>query len=236
LNTERYIRSDCDDVNEFLRMLLDSRNPPGPGKPRATRSVITTERQAMKLSKKVTAIAATAAASAGLAIGIAGSASAAVSPNHPSPGNNFNCAHGIYAGYCGTQETISGLYIAAGRHGDIIGTRHPRPLTADFVWFADASPSAANNDKYAEFAPNGVASNLVMTEGRRGQVELEPASGAPNQKWVATQAPGPGTHFFWKNVGTGDTLRATVDGGPVLAVHGPAAGPGPSTLWNFVTP
>lgn len=117
----------------------------------------------------------------------------------------------------------------------MVGTPRPRAADADFVWFADASPSAANNDKYAVFAPNGVPTNWVIAEGRHGRVELERASGAPDQKWVAV--PGPGNHhFLWKNVATGDVLRATGPGGPVFAVHGPAANPSPWTLWDFVTP
>ena len=66
-----------------------------------------------------------------------------------------------------------------------------------------------------------------MSEGRRHQVELAPASGAPNQKWVYD-----GTG--WKNVATGDVLRATFPDGPVLAVTGPSAGP--SETWTFMTP
>jgi len=183
----------------------------------------------MKLSTKIAAVAAAAAASAGLAVGVAGAASASPAPGpgpHPGPGS-WNCAHGIYAGYCGTQKSNTGLYIAVGRHGQIVGTFRPEADNAEFVWFADASRFAANNDKYAEFAPGGVASNLVMAEDRHHRVALEPASGAPDQKWVYD---GKG----WKNVATGDVLRATFPGGPVLAVHGPSFGP--SETWTFVTP
>jgi hypothetical protein len=181
----------------------------------------------MKLSKKIAAVAAAAAASTGLAVGVAGAASASPAPGpHPGPGS-WNCAHGIYAGYCGTQKSGTGLYIAVGRRGQVIGTRHPQPGNAEFVWFADASPSALNNDKYAQFAPGGVASNLVMGENRFHQVVLEPASGAPDQKWVYI-APG------WTNVATHDVLKATFDGGPVLAVPGPSHGPWET--WTFVTP
>jgi hypothetical protein len=181
----------------------------------------------MKLSTKIAAVAAAAAASAGLAVGIAGTASASPNPGHPGPGpgpGSWNCAHGIYAGYCGTQKSGTGLYIAVGRHGQIVGTRHPQAMTGEFVWFADASRSAASNDKYAEFAPGGVASNLVMAEDGRHQVELAPASGAPNQKWVFD---GKG----WQNVATHDVLKATFDGGPVLAVHGPSFGPWETWTW-----
>ncbi len=80
------------------------------------------------------------------------------------------------------QESGSGLYIAADWQGRIIGTRQPHSSNAEFFWFADGSSSAASNDKYAEFAPGGVASNKVMAEVR-GHVGPAPASGAANQKW-----------------------------------------------------
>jgi hypothetical protein len=179
----------------------------------------------MKFSKKAAALAAAAAATAGLAVGIAGAADAS-SGTPAFGGGSGNCAHGIYAGYCGTQKSQTGLYIAADWNGRIIGTRHPQSSNAEFFWFADGSASAADNDKYAEFAPNGVASNKVMAEVRH-QVVLAPASGADNQKWIFD-----GTG--WKNVATGDVLRATSNGGPVLAVNGPSSGS--SESWTFVTP
>ncbi len=181
----------------------------------------------MKLSKKIAAAAAAAAASAGLAVGVAGAASASPAPSpHPGP-SSWNCAHGIYAGYCGTQKSGTGLYIAVGRHDQVIGTRHPQPANAEFFWFADGTSAAANKPKYAEFAPGGVASNLVMAENSHHQVVLAPASGASNQKWVYD-----GTG--WQNVATHDVLKATLDGFPVLAVPGSSSGP--SETWTFVTP
>jgi hypothetical protein len=118
-----------------------------------------------------------------------------------------------------SQQT--GLYIAADWRGKIVGTRQPQASNAEFFWFADGS-----HNKYAEFAPGGVASNKVMAEVRH-QVVLAPASGADNQKWLFD---GNG----WKNVATGDVLKATTNGGPVLAVNGPSSGS--SETWTFVTP
>jgi hypothetical protein len=179
----------------------------------------------MKFSRKAAAVTAAATVAAGLAVGIAGAADA--SSGAPAfGGGTGNCAHGLYAGYCGTQKSQTGLYIAADWQGRIIGTRAPQASNAEFFWFADGSSSAADNDKYAEFAPGGVASNKVMAEVRH-QVVLAPASGAANQKWVYD-----GTG--WTNVATGDVLKATSNGGPILAVNGPSAGP--SETWTFVIP
>jgi hypothetical protein len=178
----------------------------------------------MILSKRVWAVTATVVASAGLTVGVAGAASAG--SLHPSfGGSTYNCANGIYADYCGTQESASGLYIAVD-YNQVIGTRHPQAGNAEFFWFADASTPAADKYKYAEFAPNGIASNLVLAEDHH-RIVLATASGATDQKWVFD-----GTG--WENVATNDVLKATSDGGAILAAHGPSAGQ--SESWTFVTP
>jgi hypothetical protein len=83
----------------------------------------------MKVSKKATVFTVTAAVSAGLAVSLAGAASA--SSHTPAPhghgAGSSNCANGIYAGYCGTQESATGLYVAIGRNDQVIGTRNPQP-------------------------------------------------------------------------------------------------------------
>jgi hypothetical protein len=187
----------------------------------------------MKLSKKAAAFTAAAIAtvsvSAGLAVSLAGVASAsgrAPAPVYGGPGF-ASCANGIYAGYCGTQKSATGFYLAVGR-GGLIGTKDPQPGTAEFFWFADASKSAADNDKYAEYAPDGIASDMVMAEvGNR--VVLVKATGATDQKWVYT-----GTG--WKNVASGHVLQAPAsNGGQVSAVTAPAKAL-TSQTWTFVTP
>ena len=182
----------------------------------------------MRHARKILALSAAAVTSAALAVGMAGASGAAVRTPQPPGGSTQNCRAGLYAGYCGTQKSGTGLYLAAGFGSQVIGTRSPRADAAEFVWLADGSPSAANNDKYAEFAPGGVASNRVMAEVNR-HVVLVPATGASNQKWVFD-----GTGSAWTNVATGDVLKATVNGGPVQAVRGPASGP--AEAWTFVTP
>jgi hypothetical protein len=182
----------------------------------------------MKLGKKAYAIIAAVVVSGGLAVGISGSALASShTPIYPVGGGaGSNCANGIYAGYCGTQQSGTGLYIAVGWRGQIIGTYNEQPWNAEFFWFADASSTAANNDKYAVFAPNGVVSNKVMADVNH-HIVLATASGAWDQRWVYD-----GTG--WVNVGTGDVLRSTYNGGPILAVTGPSSGP--SETWTFVVP
>jgi hypothetical protein len=169
--------------------------------------------------------------SAGLATGVAGAGGTGGPPpgggyGPPPGGYGANCATGIYAQYCGTQESGTSLYIAVGWGNRLIGTGNPQASNAEFFWFADASPTAANNDKYAEFAPNGIASNLVMAEVNH-VIVLTQATGAANQKWVYD-----GTG--WENVSTGDVLESTYNGGPIDAVAGPSSGS--SETWTFVIP
>jgi hypothetical protein len=179
---------------------------------------------AMKLSKKVVVFTAVAAASAGVAVSLAGSAGASTRTAAPGGPPFNNCADGIYANYCGTQESATNLYIGAGPREQVIGVRHPQPASTQFVWIADAGIHAANNDKFAVYAPGGIPTNLAITEDH-GHVVLEPASGAPNQKWVYNANDG------WSNVLTGDVLKTTMDGGPILAVHGPSSGPSETFHW-----
>jgi len=181
----------------------------------------------MRQGRKIYALTAVAVTSAALAVGIAGAANAGERVPFSAGGyGTGNCADGIYAGYCGTQVSGTDLYIAVGFGGQIIGTATPLAANAEFFWFADASPAAANNDKYAEFAPYGIASNRVMADVDH-HIVLATATGAADQKWVYN-----GTG--WTNVGTGDVLRSTYNGGPIVAVS--YQNDSPSETWTFVTP
>jgi hypothetical protein len=163
-----------------------------------------------------------------MAVGTSGAASASFrTPGFG--GSTWNCANGIYAGYCGTQKSNTGLYIAVGFGGQIIGTKNPLAENAEFFWFADAGSNHANNDKHAVFAPDGVASNKVMADINH-HIVLATASGAANQKWVFDgSVPG-----YWRNVGTNDVLKATFDGGPIVTVGSETSNS--SELWTFETP
>lgn len=180
----------------------------------------------MRQGKKVLALTVAALASAGLAVGTGGAASA----SFRTPvfgGSTQNCANGIYAGYCGTQVSVTGLSIAVGFGGEIIGTKNPLAEDAEWVWFAIGTNSS--NDKYAEFAPDGIASNKVMADIKH-HIVLVTATGASNELWTFDSNSEPG---YWKNVQTGDVLRATADGGPIVV--GSENG-SPSEKWTFETP
>lgn len=180
----------------------------------------------MRLTKKAYAITAAVVISVGLGFGISGVADASSNVPADLGFGTSNCANGIWSNYCGTQESATSLYIAVGFGNSIIGTTDPQSWSAEWVWSADASSTAANNDKYAIFAPGGVASNKVMAEVNH-RIVLVTASGDSNQKWVYD-----GTG--WENVATGDVLKSTVNDGPILAAKGPSSGS--SETWTFVVP
>jgi hypothetical protein len=143
------------------------------------------------------------------------------------------CATGIYQGYCGTQQDGNGLNLAA-RGNTIIGTNNPGyGGSEDFFWFAYfGPPSPAANNKIAEFAPGGIATNQVMTLvnwGHSSAVVLEPATGAANQQWSFN-----GTG--WTNVaaGPGLVLQTNGNNNPVSMVAAPPTPPTPNQTFSFI--
>jgi hypothetical protein len=149
------------------------------------------------------------------------------------------CETGIYTGYCGTQVDAGSpaLSIAVdwsgSRHANVIATSDPRGGSADWFWFRyNGGPNSI-----AEYAPHGVASNLVMAQVG-DDIVLQRANGNLNQQWLFTcdtvcSPPYTGT---WTNLATGDIIEATSDGGPVIPVPVPTGTPTTADRWTFVTP
>jgi hypothetical protein len=183
---------------------------------------------------RVTVKRAGLAVTAGAAIVVTAAGIAGASAAKPtSPPNE--CATGIYAGYCGTQvdSGTPALSISVDRFGQVVAASRPRPHSADWFWF---SFEGGAND-IAEFAPGGVASNLVMAQvGSR--IVLQKGSGDTDQQWVfkcytgCTSGPYAGT---WTNIASGDVIAATTNGGRLRAVS-LSGTPGSNETWAFQTP
>jgi hypothetical protein len=178
------------------------------------------------------ALAGAMAAAATIAA-VAATGLASASPTAPTSSNN--CATGIYAGYCGTQVDSNSpqLSIAVGNWGQIVGSAKPHSGAADWFWFAYDGGS----NKIAEFAPNGVASNLVMAQ-QGSKIVLQRATGKTNQQWLftcTTGCSGPTYIGTWKNVATGDILSSNGNGNP-LTSQSYTGSPTKSESWTFVTP
>lgn len=143
------------------------------------------------------------------------------------------CATGIYAGYCGTQQDGAGLYLAASGQ-NVIATSSRTFGTEDFFWF---NYEGATND-IAEFAPLGIASNLVMAvvaqhpryngnvPSTSYAVVLQFATGASNQQWTYN-----GTG--WTNVASGPGLMLQTNGNNNPVTMAPPTG-APNQTFTFV--
>ena len=165
-------------------------------------------------------IIATVAAAIAVLGGAAASASAASAhPAHPAHVNA--CATGIYTGYCGTQVDGNGLSLIAGLSGSIFASRHPF-ANGNFFWFA----YDGGGNKIAEWAPDGVASGLVMA-GYGSHVVLEQGTGALNEQWIFEDG-------AWANAANGKILE-THGYGPVTEVTPPVS-LSPSETFTFVIP
>jgi hypothetical protein len=126
------------------------------------------------------------------------------------------CTGGVYSGYCGTQksaETTSmawNVYQQTAKAGTKIIAYTPGSYQAeDFFTFAYQGGST----KVFEYAPNGVASNLCISEpAAHAGLELRVCNGS---RWQQEQATAAATvtvngqdvqTFTWTNVATGDTI------------------------------
>jgi hypothetical protein len=154
----------------------------------------------------------------------AGAATAAASASAP-PG----CANGIYAGYDGTQQDASGQSVAVDS-GRLVAAAGHYHVSLCFFWFA----YEGGQDKIAEWAPDGVASNEVMAAvwSRHGwTVGLQKATGSLYQQWNYNTA----DNGTWTNEGTGTVLAATARGNLYLATAPEGTVPGGED-WTFTVP
>jgi hypothetical protein len=150
-----------------------------------------------------------------------------------APQVSTKCATGVYAGYCGTQVNsgVPALSIAVSGLGKVIATSHVHGAKGDWFWFAYNGGST----KIAEYAPNGVASNLVMAQVGN-HIVLQRATGAANQQWTFTCAASCGPIYTgtWTNLSSGDVISANGDGGRVVP-ESPSATPTSDENWTFTS-
>jgi hypothetical protein len=136
-----------------------------------------------------------------------------------------SCADGIYAGYDGTQVNSDGQSVAV-QDGQLQAVRDTRQADTCFYWFA----YDGGQNKIAEYAPDGIASNEVMAAvwtWRGYQVELQRGNGSAYQQWNYNTA----DNGTWTNAGTGTVLAADSHGHLYLA-PAPAVVPD-SEYWTF---
>lgn len=155
------------------------------------------------------------------------------------------CTGGVYAGYCSTQTDGEAAPLSfdvyqqkAAVGNKIIGyVNADTDKATDFFTFAYGL--SGTNEKVFEYAPNGVASNLCISEPSKGAgLVLRTCNGSKWQRFTAnTVTKGTDTTpetDTWVNTATNDVVTAN---GPAKQITGavPLDGPVPATQsWKFV--
>lgn len=147
----------------------------------------------------------------------------AVAVAGPARASTPGCTGGVYAGYCGTQtdgEPVALSFDVYQQHAKagnkIIGYPDSSGDRAvDFFTFAYDGGKA----KIFEYAPDGVASNLCITEpaAHTGLV-LAVCSGSAHEQFTATEVTG---GYTWTDDATGDLVSATGLRGQLAGVTAP---------------
>jgi hypothetical protein len=151
-------------------------------------------------------------------------------PHHAAVSGN--CANGIYAGYDGTQQNENGQSIVV-RGSQVLAASSHAGASACFFWFAyNGGPT-----KIAEYAPGGIASNLVLApvlHGKNaGDVTLQKADGSLYDQWVFAPGPDYGTDGSgsWTNAGLSAALTVGSHGQLEVTSGGTISG---ASAWTWV--
>lgn len=127
-----------------------------------------------------------------------------------------NCTNGVYKDYCGTQKNVAdGLGFSFGKGEG----------SSDWFIFAYRGN---NEQKVFEFAPEGVASNLCITESG-SKLYLSRCTGQQSQLFTAREQK---TGFTWENLATGLDVQ---DNGAHEPLTGAPANGQPNQEWTFTT-
>lgn len=156
----------------------------------------------------------------------------------PVPKSTFNCTHGTYSGYCGTQTDLETPPMSMVSGGSAQQNRFifaepnsTKSSLTDFFWFRFQHGSSF----IAEFAPNGVTSNFCVAQtGFLSGLKLRACNGSQFQRWtpIPVSAPG-GSGNEWMNGATGNIIQSNGEGHQLRGVQ-PGMSPLNTQTWNFV--
>jgi hypothetical protein len=191
----------------------------------------------MKLTQIITRSLLLAGAVTALAMPVVGTLDANASTG--------GCTQGVYAGYCSTQtdaETAP-LSFDVYRQGAFVGNKvigfvnSDTDKATDFFTFKYAGAGATGFEKVFEYAPNGVASNLCISEPSKGVgLVLRTCNGSKWQRFTTTQVGSTNT-FTWTNSATGDLVTANGPAKQLTGVASSTAVPAPAIpatqAWSF---
>lgn len=145
--------------------------------------------------------------------------------NASTPG----CVDGVYAGYCGTQTNAEATGLSldvfqqhATVNNKIIGyANSDNDRATDFYIFAFKGGPA----KIFEYAPNGVASGLCVSEPSQGAgLVLRKCTGSLWQQFTAHRitTPSAADSFTWSNGASGDIIATAGARSQVVGVLPPS--------------
>jgi hypothetical protein len=148
------------------------------------------------------------------------------------------CTAGVYAGYCSTEVSTDSAPLAfdSFRQGSKVGTpiigfvNSDTDKATDFFTFQPGT-TQDQNTKFFEYAPNGVASNLCISEPAVGAgLVLRVCNGSKWQQFTASPVTG---GFTWTNSATKDVVTTTGKSGGQLKGVALVGNPTASEVFNF---
>jgi hypothetical protein len=147
------------------------------------------------------------------------------------------CTHGALIGYCGTQADNGSPVLVIDSKGQSAATNNPiigyPDSTSDPAtdWFQLAYAGDNSLGVMFLFAPNGVITNMCMSDPGDGHVRLRICNGSEWQRWVATAAGSTGA-FTWTNRATHKILQSGAKGAQLVTVS-PTPMISGNQQWNF---
>jgi hypothetical protein len=147
------------------------------------------------------------------------------------------CTAGALAGYCGTQADNGSPVLVLDSSGQSAATDNPiigwSNSTTDPAtdWFQLAYAGDNSLGVMFFFAPNGVITNMCMSDPGDGHVRLRTCNGSNWQRWIATPVGSTG-FFTWTNRATHNILQSGAKGAQLVTVA-PSSMISGNQQWKF---
>lgn len=150
------------------------------------------------------------------------------------------CTGGALSGFCGTQVNngstplvILSNFQSAAYDNPIIGWyKSAAPSDPATDWFQLAYQGTPSLGVMFFFAPNGVITNMCMSDPGDGFVRLRVCNGSNWQRWVAAPV-GSSAFFTWRNLATNRVLQSGAPGAQ-LTTGALATVTSTSQQWQFL--
>jgi len=147
------------------------------------------------------------------------------------------CTAGALLGYCATQADNGSPVLVFDSAGQRATTDNPvigwTDSTTDPAtdWFQLPFAGDPALGVMFFFAPNGVISNMCMSDPGDGHVRLRTCNGSNWQRWIATRV-GSSSFFTWRNRATNRIVQSGAKGAQLTTVNQSAMISG-NQQWKF---